>query len=85
MMRHNMQLVIECGIQILGIAVKRAILKKIHTLFPIEKPTSHPVICFHNKCSSFIFYPEKITGHVLKSVCSSIMLNATELVTSVPK
>jgi hypothetical protein len=28
MMRHNMQLVIERGIQILGIAAKRAILKK---------------------------------------------------------
>ena len=84
MMRHKTQLVTEHGIQILGIVVKRVILKIIHTLYPIEKPTSHPVICFHNKCSSFVFYPETITGHVLKSVCSSIMSNFAELVTAVP-
>jgi len=79
-----MQLVAEHGMQILGIVVKRAILKKI-TLYPIEKPTSHPVICFRNKCSSLVFYPETITGHVLKPVCSSVMSNVAELVIVAPK
>jgi len=37
MMRHNMQLVIERGIQILGIAAKRAILKKFIPYIQLRK------------------------------------------------
>jgi hypothetical protein len=47
---------------------KEGNIKKIHTIYPIEKPTSHPVICFHKKCSSFIFDLETITAHHLE-VC----------------
>jgi hypothetical protein len=39
-------------------------IKKIHTLYPTEKPTSHSVICFHKMCLCFVFDPETITGHL---------------------
>jgi len=85
MMRHNIQLVIERGIQILGIVVKKVILKKFIPYIQLRN-LQHIQLSVSITSAEVLFLIQKqLLDTFLKSVCSSIVSNATELVTATPK